>query len=308
MADSMARRLNESQANSPRQVLGVIRSALLDMHRPVLTAFLLVTIAFLPLLFLTQIEGVLFRPMVLTILFALLGGLLFALFVLPVLVSFCFQHGYLEWKNPLLALIIPWYQRSVEVLIKIRWVIAGICLAAVLYVFGPIYSRLGVSFLPYMDEGLIWVRVHFPEGTSLEQTSIYGRRLREVTLEFPEIQFVTAQAGRNDSGNDPFPPSRLEMMIAPKPQACWEQIHTKQQLITALSARFHEEFPTTRFNFTQPIHDSVTEENNGVSANMAVEITGSDIHILSNLARKTVDLLQAIPGSSDRGPARSDFA
>ena len=91
------------------------------------------------------------------------------------------------------------------------------------------------------------------------------------------------QAGRNDSGTDPFPPSRMEMMIGPKPRDQWTQFQTKQELVAALGSRLREEFPTTRFNFTQPIIDSVTEDTNGTSANLAVEFSGPDSDVLLDL-------------------------
>lgn len=166
-------------------------------------------------------------------------------------------------------------------------------------VFVLIVPRLGSEFLPYMDEGVIWVRANFPEGTSLQQTSSFGRRLREVALEFPDIQFVAVQTGRNDSGTDPYPPSRIEMMVGPKPRDSWTQFHRKQQLVNALGARFREEFPTTRFNFTQPIIDSVTEDTNGTSANMAIEFSGADSDVLLRLARQAETLLKKVPGAVD---------
>src|SRR5262249_6271515 len=98
---------------------------------------------------------------------------------------------------------------------------------------------------------------------------------------------------------DPFPPSRIEMMIGPRPRQHWQQFRTKQELIAALGARYREEFPSTRFNFTQPIIDSVTEDTNGTSADLAVEFSGPDSDVLLDLARQTVDLLKAIPGSVD---------
>src|SRR5258707_4059267 len=117
-----------------------------------------------------------------------------------------------------------------------------------------------------MDEGVIWVPANFPEGTSLEQTSRFGAKLRAIALEFPDVKSISVQAGRNDSGTDPFPPSRLEIMIGPRPREQWQQFTTKHELLTALGDRFRNEFPTTRFNFTQPIIDSVTEDTNGTSA------------------------------------------
>jgi cobalt-zinc-cadmium resistance protein CzcA len=118
-------------------------------------------------------------------------------------------------------------------------------------------------------------------------------------LEFPDVDFIVVQAGRSDSGTDPYPPSRIEMLIGPKPKDQWVQFTRKQELVAALGARFRTEFPTTRFNFTQPIIDSVTEDANGTSANLAVEFSGADSTVLLGLARKTLDLLKKVPGSMD---------
>lgn len=299
MAENIARRLGQSDRINSRTVVTFVRDAALDMQRPVFISVLLIMVAFLPLLSLTRIEGLLFRPMAMTILFALLGALLFALVLVPVIATFLFRNGYREWENPLLRWFTPVYVSSVERLLKARWLVAGISVAGLLVVLVQLVPRLGTEFLPYLDEGVIWVRSNFPEGTSLEQTSEYGVRLREIALELPDIKFAVAQTGRNDEGTDPFPPSRIEMMIGPRPREQWEQFQTKQQLIAALGARYREEFPTTRFNFTQPIIDSVTEDTNGTSANLAVEFIGPDSDVLLDLAHQTVDLLRSVNGATD---------
>src|SRR5204862_8193362 len=97
-------------------------------------------------------------------------------------------------------------------------------------VFFKVVPRLGVEFLPHMDEGVIWVRANFPEGSALQQTAQFGKRIREIALEFPEVQFISVQSGRNDSGTDPFPPSRMEIMISPKPREEWQKFHDKHEL------------------------------------------------------------------------------
>jgi cobalt-zinc-cadmium resistance protein CzcA len=299
MAENIARRLGESGRRDARGVMAIIRGAALDMQRPVFISVMLIMVAFLPLLSLTRIEGLLFRPMAMTILFALGGALIFALVLVPVLATFLFRRGYREWENPILHWITAPYVHSVELLLKVRWLIATVsvaCLVVVLFVLVP---RLGTEFLPYLDEGVLWVRANFPEGTSLEQTSEYGRRLREIALEFPDIRFAIVQAGRNDDGTDPFPPSRIEMMIGPKPRERWKDFKTKQELVNALGDRYRKQFPTTRFNFTQPIIDSVTEDTNGTSANLAVEFTGPDSDVLLKLARETLVLLRDIRGATD---------
>jgi cobalt-zinc-cadmium resistance protein CzcA len=112
---------------------------------------------------------------------------------------------------------------------------------------------------------------------------------------------VTSQTGRNDLGSDPFPASRIEMMIGLKPKPEWRNYKSKLSLETALRDRLRQEFPTLRLNLTQPIIDMVTEDANGTSANLAVELTGNDLAKLRELGKQTVTLLQNIPGNVDVG-------
>jgi cobalt-zinc-cadmium resistance protein CzcA len=300
MAEHIARRLGEAteregNPNVPKVVLEAAR----EVERPVFFSVIMIVVAYLPLLSLTSIEGLLFRPMALTMVYALGGALLFALFVVPVLAVILFRNGYHEWENPALKLARPVYAWVLRGLLAARWIMlaAVVCVLAVVVL--RIAPKLGIEFLPYMDEGVVWVRANFPEGTSLEQTSEFGKRIRAVALEFPDVKFISVQAGRNDSGTDPFPPSRMEIMVGPKPRDQWKQFKTKQELVAALGKRLRSEFPTTRFNFTQPIIDSVTEDTNGTSANLAVEFSGPDSDTLLELARRTVDVLKAVPGAQD---------
>jgi cobalt-zinc-cadmium resistance protein CzcA len=280
-------------------VFGVVLAAAREVERPVFFSVLMIVVAYLPLLSLSSIEGLLFRPMALTMVYALAGALLFALFVVPVLSTVLFRRGYREWENPALRLARPLYDGALRGLLAARWLTLAAAVCAVAVVCLRVVPKLGFEFLPYMDEGVVWVRANFPEGTSIEQTHEYGRRVREVALEFEDVQFVSVQSGRNDTGTDPFPPSRMEVMIGPKPRAQWKQFKTKQELVAALGKRLRAEFPTTRFNFTQPIIDSVTEDTNGTSANLAVEFSGPDSDVLLDLAKKTVEVLRGVPGAQD---------
>ena len=300
MAENIAHRLHHAtEKNDKTGIAKTVLTAALEVERPVFFSILMIVGAFLPLLTLTHIEGLLFRPMALTILFALFGAMLFAIFVVPVLSSLLFKKGYRDWENPILTWLYPHYSTLLVYLLKYRWQAVGIATGILFSVLLLIVPRLGTEFLPYMDEGVIWVRANFPEGTSLQQTSKFGQRLREIALEFTDISFIVVQAGRSDSGTDPYPPSRIEMLIGPKPRDQWVQFHRKQELVAALGSHFRSEFPTTRFNFTQPIIDSVTEDANGTSANLAVEFSGADSNVLLTLARKTQTLLSKVPGAVD---------
>jgi cobalt-zinc-cadmium resistance protein CzcA len=300
MAENIAHRLGAATHCEHRpKVFKVVLAAALEMERPVFFSIVMIVAAYLPLLSLTSIEGLLFRPMALTMVYALIGALLFALFVVPVLATIIFRYGYREWENPLLTMARPLYSAVLRGLVVARWLVLAAVLCVVAVVCLRVVPRLGVEFLPYMDEGVIWVRANFPEGTSLQQTSEFGKGIREIALEFPDIKFISVQAGRNDSGTDPFPPSRMEIMIGPKPREHWTQFKTKRELLAALGARLREEYPTTRFNFTQPIIDSVTEDTNGTSANLAVEFSGPDSDVLLDLGRQAVELLKSVPGAQD---------
>jgi len=301
MSENIARRLGVAKTKDPLEIRKIIRLAALDMQRPVFISMTLTMVAFLPLLSLTRIEGLLFRPMALTILFALAGALVFALFAIPVLATFLFRKGYTEWVNPVLRLIYPIYGSILRVFLAARWIVASVALSLLVLLSVILIPRMGVEFLPHLDEGVIWVRANFPDGTALGRTSAYGKTLRQIALEFEEVDFAVVQAGRNDDGTDPFPPSRIEMMIGPKPSSQWKNYRTKHELVAAIGSRFRDEFPTTRFNFTQPIIDSVTEDANGTSADLAVEISGKDFEVLNDLANQTVAMLQEIPGAIDVG-------
>ena len=302
VAENIARRLGEAtERDGKPHVVQVVLGAILEMERAVFFSVLMVVVAYLPLLSLTRIEGLLFRPMAITMVYALLGSLIFALFVVPVLATYLFRNGYHEWQNPVLVFIRPIYGRIIEFLLAFRWIVAAVVFCFFIGVCVKVAATLGIEFLPYMDEGVIYVRVSYPEGTSLQQNHELTKRFREVVREFPDIDFIGAQSGRNDSGTDPFPPNRLEMMIGPKPREAWTQFRgePKGVLIAALRKRFQEEFPTVRFNFTQPIIDNVLDDTNGTSANLAIELSGPDPAKLSELADKTVNMLKKIRGAID---------
>lgn len=306
MAENIARRVGEAThegrlsadiALRTEEVETTIERSASEVARSIFFSVLMIVAAYLPLLSLRSIEGLLFRPMALTMVYALGGALLFALFVLPALARIIYRLGYDEWENPLLKYCRPLYATVVRGMTRMRWITLSAVFAVLAFVGIQIVPNLGIEFLPYMDEGVVWVRANFPEGTSLEQTSAFGRRIREIAKEFQDVKFVSVQAGRNDSGTDPFPPSRLEIMIGPRPE--WTEFRSKQELVAAIGARLREEFPTTRFNFTQPIIDSVTEDTNGTSANLAVEFSGTNSETLLELGQAAVDLLRKVPGATD---------
>ena len=298
MVDNLAHHLTQRRRGTSDTVQATILESAYEVERPVFFSTLMIICAYLPLLSLTNIEGLLFRPMALTVTYALLGAVLFSLFVIPSLAAILLRNGYSDWENPVLKWSRPLYAGLLRVLIPLRWFVAAWSVGALVWVCVRIVPQLGFDFLPYLDEGVIWVRASFPEGTSLDQTATYANRMRGMIREFPDVTFVTSQAGRNDSGTDPYVPSRAEMMVGLKPMEEWIE-PSKQTLIAKIGQSLRSEFPTTRFNFTQPIIDNVVEDTNGTSANLAVEFSGADSDRLLELARQTVTVLRRVRGALD---------
>jgi cobalt-zinc-cadmium resistance protein CzcA len=299
MADNIGHHLSKLRKSDPSVTIPrAIFAAATEVERPVFFSTLMIVCAYLPLLTLRSIEGLLFRPMALTVIYALIGAVIFALFLIPSLATWLLHRGYTDWENPVLTACRKPYERILQVLMKARFLVLLTVTAAFIIVCVKIVPKLGFDFLPYLDEGVIWVRANFPEGTSLEQTSAFGDKMRAMIREMPDVTFCMSQAGRNDSGTDPFVPSRCEMMVGLKKMDEWEY-PSKQAIIKELGRQLRERFPTTRFNFTQPIIDSVTEDTNGTSANLAVEFSGNDPDKLLELGKKTLTVLRAVPGAVD---------
>jgi cobalt-zinc-cadmium resistance protein CzcA len=299
MIDSILRHLTRrDRSTGARAVEDAVVDAASEVQWPIFASMLMIVCAYLPIVSLTNIEGLLFRPMAMTVIFALVGAIGFALLLIPAVSCFALRGSHADWENPIFVWLRRGYERLLARLLARRWSVL-VATGGLMVVIGVlVLPRLGFDFLPHLDEGVVWVRVNFPEGTALEQSARVGDRMRQIAREFPEVVFATSQAGRNDTGTDPFPASRVEMMIGLKPYDQW-RFPSKQDFLRELGHRLREEFPTTRFNFTQPIIDSVTEATNGTSANLAVEFSGADSEVLLGLAQQTAVLLRSVRGAID---------
>jgi heavy metal efflux system protein len=298
ISENIIRHLQErSEHQSQLTITETILEATQQVQKPMLFSMLIVIVAYLPLLSLQYIEGLLFRPMAITLCFALFGALLVALYLVPVMSTVLFKKEVKENPNGFFDRLTRGYERILPKVLAHRYKVIGGVVALFIVVVVGIIPRLGTEFLPYMDEGVFWLRANFPEGISLQENSKYAHELRSLIHGFQEVSFVTSQTGRNDAGTDPFPTDRIEMMVGLKPRGEWKNFDAKLKLEAAIREKLVSEFPTTKFNLTQPIIDSVTEDTNGTSADLAVELVGGDLNQLRELGRKTELMLKKIPGA-----------
>ena len=279
-------------------VFKAVRDAALDVESPLFFSLIIIISAYVPLFTLERVERRLFTPMAFTVCYALLGAMLIALTLIPVLATFLFRNGAKHWENPVLSWLSRVYGRVLETGLRRAWIVVGVAGAIVAGSFF-LAGSLGSEFLPTLDEGTIWIRSNLPPGTSLEQTARVAEQMRATLRKFPEIRAVGSQSGRNDAGTDPFGPNRIELLVTLQPYEQWPAGRTKTGLVNDLSALLPEVIPGATFNITQPIIDTVTEVVTGSSADLAVILVGADLGLLRQKAEETLKVVRAIPGAAD---------
>ena len=279
-------------------VLAAIRDAALEVERPIFFSLLIIIAAYIPLFTLERVERKLFTPMAFTVSYALLGSMLLALTLIPVLATYLFRDGAQSWENPILPWLAKRYERILERVVKRPWLVFGGSGVVVLASFA-LAGALGIEFLPSLDEGVIWIRANLPAGVSLEKSAQLAGQIRAIAAEYPEVKLVSSQTGRNDSGTDPYGPNRNEFFLALKPYDTWPEGMNKQRLIEELSKTLNARIPGTAFSFTQPIVDNVTESVTGSAADLAVIIRGPNLAVLRENALNTLAIMKTVPGAVD---------
>jgi cobalt-zinc-cadmium resistance protein CzcA len=281
-------------------VLDTIRDAALEVERPIFFSLLIIVSAYIPLFTLERVERRLFTPMAFTVCYALLGSMLMALTLIPVLATYLFRHAPSTWENPVLRWLHARYERALRSTIAYPTRVLAVA-ALVVGVALAIATLLGTEFLPQLDEGVVWIRANFPAGISLAKSANLASEIRRLVKQSPEVREVASQTGRNDDGTDPYGPNRNELFVALTPYDTWASGKVKADLVEELSQRLKKAIPGGFFSFTQPIIDNVTEAVTGSPADLAVIITGPDLTELRRLGNHTLEVLRQVPGAADTG-------
>lgn len=299
MVEHIVRSLEEREHVQPRRtVMGTIQHAALEVESPIFFSLMIIISAYIPLFTLERVERRLFTPMAYTVCFALFGSMLLALTLVPVLSTYLFGRGVKTWENPLLRWVSNAYEKALEVTMRhaVLTVVVGAVLVAASLGLG---ATLGSEFLPQLDEGTAWVRANLPPGTSLFKSADIATSIRKTLLSSPEVENVSSQSGRNDSGTDPYGPNRNEFFVDLRTYSQWPPGMKKEDWVNDMSAKLISMFPGANFSFTQPIIDNVTEAVTGSAADLAVIISGPDLGQLRQLAEKTLAVVKTIPGAAD---------
>jgi heavy metal efflux system protein len=302
MVENIYRQLAERWERGEKpNTLNVIRSAAQEVARPMFFSVLIIVCAYLPIFTLERVEGKLFRPMALTVTFALAGSLLLALTAAPVLSSYMLRNRVVEKDNPLLRWRKTLYVSVLRRAIAWRWAVLA---AALTLALGSVLlaRRVGSEFLPHLDEGAIWVRASMPANISLSEARDLVPQIRRALMEFPEATVVASQTGRPDDGTDPTGFYNAEFFVQLKDHTEWrpETKGRKDQLISMMARRL-DQFPGIAFGFSQPISDNVEEATSGVKGQLAIKIYGPDLEKLDELASAIGAQVKDVPGVADFG-------
>ncbi len=274
-----------------------VMTAALQVTRPIFFGMLIIITAYLPLFAFQRIEYKLFSPMAWAVGFALLGALAVALTLIPGLAYRAYHKPRRVFHNPLIERLAPRYEALLSrILGHPRMVIAVfvVILAAVM----SLGATIGRDFLPYLDEGSIWLQVTLPPGISLDKATEMANELRRATREFNEVSYVVTQLGRTDDGMDPFTPSHIEAVVGLHPYNTWKSGLTKQELIEKMAARF-QKLPGTHVGFTQPISDMILDKVAGAHSDLVVKVYGNEFQTSRRIAADVERTLKTVPGAQD---------
>jgi cobalt-zinc-cadmium resistance protein CzcA len=281
-------------------LITVIRAAAHDVERPIFYAVAVIIAGYIPIYVLTGPSGRLFQPMADTMSFALLGSLLCALTLLPVLCAYFLRKHVHEPRARVYEWLRAGYGRALGLCLRFRVLTVLICLG----VFGAsllLVSSIGGEFMPHLDEGALWVRATTPYTISFEEASKLSPQIRNILLSFPQVTTVANELGRPDDGTDPTGFYNNEFYVGLKPynDPAWSgAIHRKPQLIEAVRKRL-ESFPGIIFNYTQPAEDAVDEAETGLKSALAVKIFGTDLNTLEDKAKQVKGILSKVQGITE---------
>jgi len=296
VVENVATRLADNDSVRRLPKLHVIYRAVREVSVPVASGIGIIIIVFLPLMTLQGLEGKMFTPVALTIVFALSGSLLFSLTVIPVLASFLL--GEVSHTEPWLprklhaayAPALRWALRNVRTMIAVA--ACGLVAAAVAYLF------IGKTFMPTMDEGDIIVQLEKLPSITLEKSVDFDLRVeRAILAAVPEVTRIVARVGSDEIGMDPMGLNETDIFMVLKPRAEW-RMDTKEELVDAIR-RVLDDFPGIAYGFTQPIEMRVSEMLTGVRGDVAVKLYGPELAVLNEKAAQIAAVVREVDGAED---------
>jgi cobalt-zinc-cadmium resistance protein CzcA len=308
MVENIVRRIGVRQHELGRTLtmeeqVRTVRSAANDVSKPTFFGVLIITIVYIPLLSLTGVEGKMFKPMALTVIYALVGSLLLSLTLMPVLCTFLLRGKVREEDNVLIKRLKGFYRASLHGAINHRWKV--ITSVVFLFAFSAwVFSRMGAEFIPQLDEGSLSSQMIRANSISLDASVEMQERAEKLLLQkFPGITGTFSRIGTSEVATDPMGVNASDTYIFYKPFDQWPKVEgkvmTKDQLSNLLSEELERTSPAQAALFSQPIEMRFNEILEGVRADVAVKVFGDDLEELERLATEVREILEKVPGAAE---------
>lgn len=298
MVENSVRRLGQDQ--SGRSVREIVRDAAVEVRKPTLFGELIIAIVYLPILALEGVEGKMFRPMALTVIFALVGSMILSMTLMPVLASYALKKGSgKNEKNRVVRWLERLYAPVLDIALQRRKSILAIAALAIVSA-GLVGSRLGSEFIPRLNEQAIVINTVRIAGVSLDESVRYGTQIEELLLrEFPdEIEHVWTRTGTAEVATDPMGLEVSDVFVTLTPRETWRRGETQGELVEEMSTTL-DGLPGMRSIFTQPIEMRVNEMIAGVRSDVGIKVFGDDFEVLREEADEIRRAVEKIPGAVD---------
>lgn len=296
LIENVVRYLREHQGDK-RSHLEKVRAACHEVVRPVTFAVGIIIIVYLPILGLRGIEGKMFGPMAMTVAFALVGSLVCAVTLMPVLASFFLKN--VKEKEPFLFRFAKRLYFPVLDAVAPRRVFTFATALIVFVASVCLTPLLGAEFIPKLDEGAIAMQIWRLPSVSLEQSNQISTHAEKVLLEaFPEIETIISRTGRAEIATDPMGVEISDTFVMLHPKDTW-RFPTKATFIEAMDETLREKVPGAIFSYSQPIELRVAELISGVRSDVAVKIYGDDLDLMKQKADEVVRLISQVQGAAD---------
>ncbi|MBL9219392.1 MAG: efflux RND transporter permease subunit [Opitutaceae bacterium] len=308
MAENVVRMLAHRQHQVGRLLnreerLHTILAACKQVGTPTVFGVAIITIVYLPMFALTGVEGKMFKPMAFTVVFALIGALILALTVVPVLCSFFMTKKVSEEDNFLIRFAKNVYKPVLNFSLRMRWLMSLIAVG--IFVFSMfVFSRLGAEFIPQLDEGSLATQMVRTTSIGLAPSIEMQNAAEKLMLEkFPEITHTFSRVGTSEVATDPMGVNIGDTYVLMKPPEEWRKIDgrtvTKDELTNLMAKELNTHFPGQSYLFSQPIELRFNELLSGSRADIAIKVFGDDYDTLEKVAGEVREIVEKIPGAAD---------
>jgi cobalt-zinc-cadmium resistance protein CzcA len=302
----LAERQHEMGRTLPlRERLQVVFTASHEVLSATLFGVAIITIVYFPILALTGIEGKMFHPMAMTVIFALAGAFVLSLTFVPAAVAIFMSGRVKERENLLVRAAKTAYEPMLKAALRLRWAVA---LASVAVFIGAVlvFLRMGQEFVPQLDEGNISLQSLRIPSTALSQSQAMQFRVERAVTKLPEVDFMFSKTGTAEVAFDPMPPNISDAYIILKPRERWPDPKLpKEKLLRKITAAA-ETVPGNLYELSQPIQLRINELVAGVRGDLAVKVFGDDFDHMLPTTQKILKILQEIPGAADVKMAQSE--